>query len=252
MANILLEAPVFTVEGALKAAEYGVDRLEICSDFSVGGTTPSAGMISYLKDKLNIPIYVMIRPRGTDFVYTKEEFVVMEKDINSFRKMGVDGFVFGALTPSGAIDMENCRKLINAAEDKPCTFHRAFDVSLDLNTSIDQIISLGFKRILTSGGMNTVTEGMDKLLGLLEIAQNRIIVLPGGGLLPHHIPTLAQTGNLIEVHASCKTFRVSEAKSQNSNLQFSTNTSVANQVLTIDPEQVAEFKDRIRSLPSNY
>lgn len=245
MADILLEAPVYTVEGALKAAEYGVDRLELCADFSVGGTTPSPGMFSYLKATVNIPIFVMIRPRGTDFVYTEEEISVMERDIIAFWEMGADGFVFGALTPNGEIDMANCRKLLQAAKGKPCTFHRAFDASLDLNTSLEQIINLGFARILTSGGMNTVSDGMEKLLELLEMAQGRIIILPGGGLLPDHIPTLVQTGQLREAHTSCKTYRASEAKNQNTNLQFSSSSLAANQVITIDPEIIAKFRDRI-------
>lgn len=247
MSKILLEAPVFTVEGALKAAEYGIDRLELCADFSVGGTTPSPGIFSYLKEKINIPIFVMIRPRGTDFVYAEEEFSVMERDIIAFKEMGADGFVFGALTPNGEIDLANCRKLLQAAKGKPCTFHRAFDASLDLPTSLEQIINLGFSRILTSGGMNTVSEGMEKLIKLLEIAEDRIIILPGGGLLPGHIPTLIQSGQLREAHASCKTYRASEAKYKNPNLQFSSSPLEVNQILTIDPELIAKFKDRITS-----
>ena len=244
MADLILEAPVFNIESALMAAQYGIQRIELCSDFAVGGTTPSAGTFSFLKSNLNIPIFPMIRPRGTDFVYTKEEIEVMERDIAIFSSMGADGFVFGALTPNGEIDMDSCQKLMLAAQGKPCTFHRAFDVSQNLNTSLEQIIGLGFERILTSGGMNTVAEGMEKLVELMDVAQNRIIILPGGGLLPDHIPTLNQTGQLKEAHASCKTYRVSEAKYQNPNLQFSTSALGANQVLTIDPEQVTAFKNR--------
>src|SRR5690554_4789955 len=104
MKKILLEAPVYTLEAALLAAKYGVDRLELCADFGEGGTTPSAGMLTYLKSRLKVPVFVMIRPRGGDFVYSKEELEVMKADISLFKSLGADGFVFGVLQKDGRVD----------------------------------------------------------------------------------------------------------------------------------------------------
>ena len=117
MEKILLEAPVFTVEAAIKAAEYGIDRLELCSDFGEGGETPSAGMLAFLKEKVDVPIFVMLRPRGGDFVYSSEELYVMKKDIAILKNLGADGFVFGVLDQNGQVDREACKYLINVAGD---------------------------------------------------------------------------------------------------------------------------------------
>jgi copper homeostasis protein len=240
MEEIKLEAPVFTVEAALKAVEYGIDRLEFCSDFSEGGTTPSPGAFSFLKSRLPVPIFVMIRPRGTDFVYSDEEVEVMEREISIFKTLNADGFVFGALSPDGSVDKEVCQRLIKAAKGKPCTFHRAFDVSKNWNQSLEDIIELGFERILTSGAKNSVSEGMANLKEIIKAAANRIIIMPGGGLKPDHLNDLLATGQLKEVHASCKGWRESEALFQNPELQLSSSSS-GNRILTVDPEVVKSF-----------
>src|SRR5690606_2952844 len=154
MSKILLESPVYTLEAALLAAEYGVDRLELCADFGEGGVTPSAGMLSYLKSKIQIPIFVMIRPRGGDFFYSGEELEVMEKEIEILKSFGADGFVFGVLDAKGSVNKKACSILIRAAGGKPCTFHRAFDASSDMEKALEAVIACGFDRILTSGGKN--------------------------------------------------------------------------------------------------
>ncbi|MDP2059161.1 MAG: copper homeostasis protein CutC [Flavobacteriaceae bacterium] len=240
MAKILLEAPVFNVESALQAEVFGIDRIELCADFSEGGTTPSVGVFSILKKKLSIPVFVMIRPRGGDFIYSKTETDAMLIDLKLFKSLGADGFVFGALHPDGTIDTSICQKLIEAAGSTPCTFHRAFDMTPNLEESLEILITLGFTRVLTSGGKSSVSSAMDVLQKLLYRAKNRIIVMPGGGLQAECIPPLSETGLLKEIHASCRDLRKGKNEYQNPNL------SVFSDVLTINPDVVKGFKNIIQ------
>lgn len=202
--SILFETPVFNVESALEAAEAGVDRLELCSSFSEGGETPGVGMLAWVKSRVSIPVNVMIRPRGGNFVFTSEEIEVMGREMDQLRKAGADGFVFGILDRKNRIQKSACRELVNRAGNIPCTFHRAFDYCSDPEQSLADIIECGFKRVLTSGNRENMDEGLGNVIRLIERAGNLIIILPGGGLKPKHIPSLMETGLLKEVHSSCK------------------------------------------------
>lgn len=243
---MILESPVFTIEAALNAASSGVHRLELCSGFSEGGLTPGAGAAGFVKSHVGIPVFVMIRPRGGDFVYTREEILVMKEEIRIHKKLGADGFVFGALTPDGRVDKETCQYLMEAASDLPCTFHRAFDLTEDLPGSLEDIIECGFQRILTSGGKRNVQEGLESIRQLLHLAGDRIVIMPGGGMKPEFIKPLAETGSLREVHASCKRRRSSESKSGK---EMDGINSGDPGVLTIDEKQVEKFQAVMKSLP---
>lgn len=249
--SILLEAPVFTVEAGLKAAEYGIDRLELCSDFGEGGETPSAGALAFLKEKVQIPVFVMIRPRGGDFVYSPEELYVMRKDIAILKSHGADGFVFGALDKNGHVDKEACKYLMHAVEDSPCTFHRAFDISRDKDKSIEDIFSCGFQRILTSGGENDVSKGISNILKWMGQVSDQIIIMPGGGLKPSHISELSKSRKLKEVHASCKAFRSTESKYSHPSVSLSNDPNAFKQVLTIDKALVNEFLTEIKVIQTS-
>lgn len=242
MEKILLEAPVFNLQAAMEAAKFGIDRLELCSNFPEGGETPSAGMLRFLKSEVDIPIFVMIRPRGGDFVYSQKEQIVMKQDIQLLTELGADGFVFGILDEKGKVDLSACEFLLRAAGEKPCTFHRAFDASSDLEDSLEQIIDLGFQRILTSGGKNSLTEGLPVILNLLEKAQDRIIIMPGGGTKAEHVPILRKSGYLKEVHASCKVAKPSANEFVKKGLSFSSMPLDFTQHFGVDPEVVNEFK----------
>jgi len=248
MGKIILEAPVFTLEAAILAADFGVDRLELCADFGEGGTTPGAGMLAYLKSKVQVPIFVMIRPRGGDFVYSMEELEVMKKEINVLKALGADGFVFGVLNPDGKVNINANQSLINIAEGLPCTFHRAFDASSNLDESLERIIDCGFHRILTSGGKNSVTDGLKRIQHLLEKAGKRIIIMPGGGTAPEHLKPLDISGHLREVHSSCKTFRDSQSSYFNPDLQLSEGGAASEKVLTVDESLVSAFQKEIALL----
>lgn len=244
---MILEAPVFTVEAALMAAEFGVHRLELCSDFGEGGETPSVGTLSFLKEKISIPIFVMIRPRGGDFVYTSDELEVMRRDIRILKSFGADGFVFGVLDQEGDVDQEACRTLLNEADGSPCTFHRAFDICRNKEEAIETLISLGFKRILTSGGENTATAGLSNILQYMKQAAGRIIILPGGGSKVEHIRPLKASGELKEIHASCKTYRPSASFYRHPRVSLSNDPDTFHQVLTVDGDIVSQFLLTMRS-----
>lgn len=246
MNKIVFEAPVFNLEAALEAAEFGIDRLELCSNFPEGGETPSTGMLRFLKAELAIPIFVMIRPRGGDFAYSPKELLVMKKDIEMLGEQGADGFVFGILDHQGKVNIGACESLIRLASGKPCTFHRAFDASSDLHDSLEKIIECGFKRILTSGGKNTTTEGLDNLLELMGIAKDRISIMPGGGTKPEHVSILKASGYLKEIHASCKTWKLSQNEYVRPGLSFSNDPKSFTHQLRIDRNLVNEFLEVIK------
>lgn len=242
MKQFLFETPVFTAEAALLAASAGVDRLELCSSFAEGGETPGPGIFRYLKQRAGIPVFVMIRPRGGDFAYSAEEIEIMGEEIRQFCSLGADGFVFGILNADSSVNAYACKDLVIAAENKPCTFHRAFDVCNNRDESLETIISCGFKRILTSGGKNSVDEGLHDIIRLMNIAKDRIIIMPGGGLKPGHIETLRETGYLKEMHASCKKIRPTVSRYRNQSVQFSANGTGEDGVLTFDVEVFRKFK----------
>ncbi|WP_192346018.1 copper homeostasis protein CutC [Algoriphagus sp. Y33] len=245
MGKIILESPVFNVEAAMDAADYGVDRLELCANFPEGGETPSAGMLKFLKTEIDIPVFVMIRPRGGDFAYSQKELMVMKRDIELLGELGADGFVFGALDNQGFVDTDSCKSLLRVASGKPCTFHRAFDASADYFDSLERIIACGFDRILTSGGKNSVTEGLDTLRELLGKAEDRISIMPGGGTKPEHVLELKKTGFLTEIHASCKIWKPSSNLYLNSDVSFSDDPKSFTHHLRIDQGLVNQFLEVI-------
>lgn len=241
MKSILLEAPVFNLKAALEAAEYGIDRLELCANFPEGGETPSGGMLKMLKAEIDIPVFCMIRPRGGDFFYSDKELSVMKEDIQILKDAGADGFVFGALDAEGNINKNGCESLLRTASGYPCTFHRAFDVCRDQIESLEVLINLGFQRILSSGGKNSVTEGLDQLTYLIEKSDDRIIIMPGGGSKAEHIKLLSQKGKLKEIHASCKKWKKTANKYLSPEVSFSEDPKNFTHYLGVDQSLVDEF-----------
>ncbi len=242
VSKLLFESPVFTVEAALTASKAGVHRLELCSSYAEGGETPGAGLLSFLKQRLSIPIFVMIRPRGGDFVYNADEINVMKEEIRLLKKLGADGFVFGVLNGDRTLNEVRCRELIHSADGLPCTLHRAIDVSRDLSDTLESAIKCGFKRVLTSGGADSVQNGLDRIFQMLTRAKERIIVMPGGGLKPEHVAPLSESGFLKEIHASCKSVRSDgySEKRVSGGLKF--HSDIPDGVLTVNPELVEKFK----------
>jgi copper homeostasis protein len=200
-ALILIEAAVETLDSALAAARGGADRIELCANLSVGGTTPSAGLIAAVVDQVQLPVVVMIRPRGGDFAYSREETDTMTRDIELGGKAGIAGIVTGALTPSGRIDVERLRVLARVAAGLPLTFHRAFDSAPNLPDALEQLIEIGVMRVLTSGGAPTALEGAATIASLVGQARGRISVIAGGGIRDHNVREVIARTSVREVHS---------------------------------------------------
>ena len=196
----IIEICLESVESVIAAEKGGADRVELCSDLFEGGLTPTIGTVKTALRKSNIKINAMIRPRGGDFCYSDEEFEVMKEDIKAFKETGINGIVFGILTPEGDVDVKRSKELIELARPLSVTFHRAFDMTRDPYKSLEDLIKLGFDRVLTSGQEATVPEGADLLEELVQIAGDRIIVMPGCGITERNFPKLRDKIKAKEYH----------------------------------------------------
>ena len=200
----ILEVCAGSVQSVLAAREGGAARVELCSALEVGGITPSMGLIAEARKIREITLNVLIRPRGGDFLYNESEIRCMEQDIAIARQLGADGVVIGALTAQGNIDMECCRRLIDAAGDMSVTFHRAFDMCREPFAALEEIISLGCHRILTSGQAPTAMQGVPLIRQLVEAAEERIIIMPGCGVNAHNATAILDQTSAKEIHASAR------------------------------------------------
>jgi copper homeostasis protein len=198
--SVLVEACVDSVASALAAERGGARRLELCDNLFDGGTTPSAGMISAVKAAVHIPVFVIVRPRGGGFVYSREELAVMRLDIEAARMLGADGIVLGALTADASVDAEHLRPLIDAGGELPVTFHRAFDLTRDLSEALEALAQLGIQRVLTSGGAPTALDGVQTIRALARQAERRVTVMAGGGVREETVQELVHRSGVREVH----------------------------------------------------
>ena len=184
-----------------EAREAGASRAELCRDLSVGGVTPSDEEV-VAAVTTGLPVNVLIRPRGGDFIYNDDEVAAMEKSIAFCRSAGVNGVVIGALDASGNVDMAVMRRLMAASNGLSVTFHRAFDETACPFRALEEIITLGCDRILTSGQCPTAVEGAGLLVALVRKAAGRIIIMPGSGVSPDNIDALARATGATEFHGT--------------------------------------------------
>lgn len=192
-----IEICCFSLESCLIAEANGASRIELCGGAAEGGTTPSYGLIELTCQQVNIPIFVMIRPRGGDFLYNETELTVMRRDIEIAKQAGADGVVLGLLKPDGTVDEEKTAELIQLVHPLRVTFHRAFDVARDPLEALEVVIRTGAERILTSGQQASAEAGIPLLKQLAEQAGDRIEIMAGAGVTPANAAQLAATG----VHA---------------------------------------------------
>jgi copper homeostasis protein len=179
--EIKFEVCVDSVESAVAAQAGGADRVELCDNLFEGGTTPSAGTIALARENLHLGLQVIIRPRGGDFCYSDIEYEIMKRDVEIAKSLGADGIVIGVLEPDGSVDTVRTQFLIELARPLNVTFHRAFDMTLEPFKALEELVELGVDRILTSGQAYSVLEGLDMIAELVRSAQDRVIILPGGG-----------------------------------------------------------------------
>ncbi|XP_072026069.1 copper homeostasis protein cutC homolog [Amphiura filiformis] len=213
-----MEVCVDSVKSAVEAERGGALRLELCTNLMEGGTTPSLGMLRVIKEECNLPVFVLIRPRGGDFVYSDVELEVMRHDIKLFKASRADGFVLGVLNRRGEVDYERCEEFITTCRPLPVTFHRAFDMCEDPMSSLEAIISLGFQRILTSGQDSSALEGLPLLKELVSCANDRIIIMPGGGITRRNLERILKGSGAREFHCSARTSEQSTMSYRNSNV----------------------------------
>ena len=217
--TVLFEACVDSVASALAASEGGAGRLELCDNLVEGGTTPSAGMITRCVECVAIPVFVMIRPRGGDFLYDADEAWVMERDIDVAAESGVAGIVIGALSVDGTIDAALTRRFIERARPLGVTIHRAFDMTRDPRRSLETLLELGADRVLTSCGAPTAPEGATAIAALVEQAKGKIAIMAGVGVRPTNVAELVRLTGVREVHARLMEPVASEMRFRAGNLE---------------------------------
>lgn len=202
--NFKLEVIGFTIEGCVIAQNAGAYRIELCDNPGEGGTTASYGFIKAAKEKLQIALFPIIRPRGGDFLYSDDEFEIMKADIKVCKDLGCDGVVIGMLTTDNKVDKKRCSILVEHAYPLEVTFHRAFDRTVDAFEALEDIIEIGCERILTSGQKPNAVEGSELIKQLIDKADDRIIIMPGSGVSSDNIITIAETTGATEFHSSAR------------------------------------------------
>jgi len=198
---MIIEVCAESYEYAVKAEKAGADRIELCKDLHLDGLTPDYESSKRTIDTLDIPVFILIRPRGGDFIYSHEEFELMKRDILKFKKMGCKGIVSGVLNDDNTIDIKKTKELVELSRPLEFTFHRAFDKVNNPLNEIENLIELGIDRVLTSGQKEKAIDGLVLLKQLNSISKNRIKIMPGSGINKSNIVNFV---NFEEIHGSFK------------------------------------------------
>lgn len=202
--DFVLEVATFSLEGALAAQLAGADRIELCDNPGEGGTTPSFGMLKTARKQIRAQLYPIIRPRGGNFVYSAEEFEIMKIDLQLCKAIKCDGVVFGILNADGTVDKKRNAELVKLADGMDVTFHRAFDRTIDPFQAMDDIIDIGFQRILTSGQVPNALDGVELIWKLIEKCDDQITIMPGSGINSENIAAIAKATCATEFHSSAR------------------------------------------------
>jgi copper homeostasis protein len=201
---VLVEAAAESLDAALAAAEGGAHRIELCSNLAVGGTTPPLDLLRAVRSQLLLPIFVLVRPRAGDFVYTDDEHRLMLNQIEQAKTAGARGIVTGALTAQREIDGARVAELIRATRPLPFTFHRAIGACTRIDAALETLIRLGVDRVLTSGSAETAAEGAAEIASLVKQAAGRIVIMAGGGITTDNAARIVRETGVQEIHFSVK------------------------------------------------
>lgn len=202
--NVLVEAAVDSLDDALAAVDGGADRLELCGSLTLGGITPERELISAVLASVNVPVLVMIRPRGGSFVYSQRELDRMRRETEAAMRLGAAGVVLGLLDAEHRVQVEQTRMLAEIAGGEQVTFHRAIDRTPDRIAAADALIELGIARVLTSGGAPTAIDGIGELAALVERGGERLVVVAGGGVRANNVRDVVERSGVREVHLRCE------------------------------------------------
>lgn len=229
----------YSLEACRTAARLGIDRVELCASPSDGGITPSLGMMTEACAIPGIEVSIMIRPRGGDFLYSDEEFRTMLRDIKHARQAGATGVVFGILTAEGKVDIERTRLLVEASQGMDTTFHRAIDMTQDYLQAVEDVISTGCTRILTSGGYDKAVEGIDNIAQAVAIASGRIEIMAGSSVVASNALQLAETG-VDALHFSAKKMIPGRMLYRNPRISMGGTSAVDEYALRVVDEEEAQ------------
>jgi copper homeostasis protein len=236
-----LEIIGFTIEGCIMAQNAGAHRIELCDSPADGGTTASYGFIKAAREKLQIDLYPIIRPRGGDFLYDDDEFEIMKTDVKLCKDLGCDGVVIGMLTNDGKVDKKRCGVLVDYAYPLGVTFHRAFDRTVDAFEALEDIIEIGCERILTSGQKPNALEGAELIKQLIDKAEDRIIIMPGSGITSGNIIQIAETTGVVEFHSSARMKMKSKMEYNNPSLNENLESMI------VDEEEIKRMLSSLRN-----
>lgn len=244
--SIKLEICCGSLDDVINAKAGGADRVELNSALFLGGLTPSMGLAREAK-KIGIPIMAMVRPRDGGFCYTEKEFQCMLNDVFDFAVLGIEGLVFGVLNADGTVDSVRCAQLVKAAGDRLKVFHRAFDVVPDWKKAMDELIELGFDRILTSGQRANSIEGAATLKEMIAYADGRIEILPAGGIRPNNVKELIEISGCNQIHASAGSKYKDSSCIGNPNVHFGSSVDMPEGEFSVtDIEKVRSLKSAIK------
>ncbi len=233
---MILEIAVFNLDAAVLASLSGADRIELCENPGEGGTTPSYGTLQMAREKIGIPVFPIIRPRGGDFLYGEDEYEVIKKDITLCKELGFEGVVTGALNADGSVATAQLRHWVDLAYPMEVTFHRAFDRCRDPLEALEEIIRSGCSRILTSGQLPEAIAGRDLIKQLVQQADDRIIIMPGSGIRSTNLKDLASYTGAKEFHSSARKTAASSMRYLPKNMQEELTT------YTVDKEDIRRMK----------
>jgi copper homeostasis protein len=227
-----LEICANSYQSALNAEKAGADRIELCSELSVGGITPSYGLLKVVSENITIPVFVLIRPRSGNFNYSDAEFDIIKNNIKLCKKLGLKGIVSGVLNDDNTIDIKRTQELIELSSPLSFTFHRAFDCVPNPKESLQELLNLRVNRILTSGQKKRAIDGIELLMELQQLAQEKLIIIPGGGINDENASHFKENG-FKEIHSSASKIIQSSKSSYFDEVQKVSSTEIIKSILKI-------------------
>lgn len=231
--EITFELCAESLQACLAAGEGGADRIELCSALSEDGLTPSHSLIKAAVERSGLPVYVLLRPRAGDFVYSNDEFALIKEDLLHARSLGASGFVLGVLHRNLKVDIERTRELVELATPLEVTFHRAFDLTPSIEDALEDVIAAGCRRILTSGGHADIVAGSANLRRLVKQASGRIVIAAGGGLRIENAASVMRKSGVCHLHGSLRRSPTDALTRQNAALP-----SASRLTPYVDPEDI--------------
>ncbi len=248
MKNYILEICTDSVESSLTAFHAGANRLELCSNLIIGGTTPSSSLFRAVRKYCNIKINVLIRPRFGDFCYTDYEFDIIKEEVKLYREIGADGIVIGILKPDGNLNINQMEEIIELAEGIPITLHRAFDVCADPLKTLEESIKIGIKTILTSGQKNKCVDGLKLIKELVHRSQGEIDILVGGGVNAEVIEMIHSVTKASSYHMSGKVIKDSPMIYRKEEVSMGLPSFNEYQILLADSNEIQRAADLLNSI----